>query len=158
MFLRKSQTPCLQNIQVWAYKTCLPDLYWLPVSHRTEQKIATVCCNVILGSAPLYLADLLQLYTPGHILITWALTVTLTLKTAKQSFTRHSGIWWCITTISLAKNGYIAQEIPGQTFNQFFLLQDTASWWFTAVQLRRYLLDKAWTDGQTDTAIPVYHR
>ena len=44
----------------------LVDLYWLPVSHRIEYKIATVCYNVISGSAPQCLADPLQLYTPSR--------------------------------------------------------------------------------------------
>ena len=43
----------------------LADLHWLPVCHRLEYKITTVCYNVILGSAPPYLADFLLLYTPS---------------------------------------------------------------------------------------------
>ena len=39
----------------------LADLHWLPVSHRIKYKIVTVCYNVILGSVPPYLADILQL-------------------------------------------------------------------------------------------------
>ena len=40
----------------------------LCVSQRIEYKIATVCCNVISGSAAPYLADLLQLYVPSNSL------------------------------------------------------------------------------------------
>ena len=46
----------------------LADLHWLPVSHRIEYKIVTVCYNVISGSSPRYLADLFQLYTPSRSL------------------------------------------------------------------------------------------
>ena len=45
----------------------LADLHWLPVSHRIEYKITSVCYNVISGSAPPYLA-VLQLYTPSRSL------------------------------------------------------------------------------------------
>ena len=44
----------------------LADLHWLPLSHRIMYKIATVCHNVILGSAPPYLVALLLLYTPSQ--------------------------------------------------------------------------------------------
>ena len=46
----------------------LANLHWLPVSHRLEYQIATVCNNVISGSAHIYLADILQLYTPSRSL------------------------------------------------------------------------------------------
>ena len=45
----------------------LANLHWLPVSHRIEDKITSVCYNVISGSAPPYLA-VLQLYTPSRSL------------------------------------------------------------------------------------------
>ena len=41
----------------------LVDLHWLLVERRIEYKIATICYNVITGTAPPYLSDSLS-YIP----------------------------------------------------------------------------------------------
>ena len=41
-------------------------LHWLPVTHRIQYKISTICFNSISGTAPQYLSDLLQPYTPAR--------------------------------------------------------------------------------------------
>ena len=41
-------------------------LHWLPVTHRIQYKISTICFNSISGTAPRYLSDLLQPYTPAR--------------------------------------------------------------------------------------------
>ena len=41
----------------------LETAYWLPVTHRIQYKISTICFNSISGTAPQYLSDLLQPYT-----------------------------------------------------------------------------------------------
>ena len=46
----------------------LVDLHWLPVERRTEYKIATIRSNLITGTGPPYLSDLLELYTPSRTL------------------------------------------------------------------------------------------
>ena len=46
----------------------LSDLHWLPVSRRIEYKICTLCYNVVSGTAPPYLSELLHLYTPSRSL------------------------------------------------------------------------------------------
>ena len=46
----------------------LMDLHWLPVERRIEYKIATICYSVITCTAPPYLSDLLELYTPSRTL------------------------------------------------------------------------------------------
>ena len=43
-------------------------LQWLPIEGRIEYKIATICYSVITCTAPSYLSDLLQLYTPSRTL------------------------------------------------------------------------------------------
>ena len=40
--------------------------HWLPVTHRIQYKISTICFNSISGAAPQYLSDLLQPYTPAR--------------------------------------------------------------------------------------------
>ena len=52
----------------------LETLHWLPVTHRAciavthriQYKISTVCFSSISGTAPQYLSDLLQPYTPAR--------------------------------------------------------------------------------------------
>ena len=46
----------------------LADMHWPHLSHKIEYKIATVYYNFISASAPSYLANLLQLYTPSRSL------------------------------------------------------------------------------------------
>ena len=41
----------------------LETLHWLPITHRIQYKISTICFNAISGTAPQYLSDLLQPYT-----------------------------------------------------------------------------------------------
>ena len=44
----------------------LETLHWLPVTHRIQYKISTICFSSISGTAPQYLSDLLQPYTPAR--------------------------------------------------------------------------------------------
>lgn len=46
----------------------LVKLHWLPVSERIKYKTACICYNVVTGSAPAYLSDLVSLYTPSRSL------------------------------------------------------------------------------------------
>ena len=40
------------------------DLHWLPISNRIQYKIALDCFNIVYGTAPQYLSELLHLYSP----------------------------------------------------------------------------------------------
>ena len=57
----------------------LLDLHWLPVEHRMENKLATVCYSMFTCTAPANLSDLLELYPPPppphHALSTPLLTL-----------------------------------------------------------------------------------
>ena len=44
----------------------LETLHWLPVTYRIQYKISTICFNSISRTAPQYLSDLLQPYTPAR--------------------------------------------------------------------------------------------
>ena len=44
----------------------LQTLHWLPVTHRIQYKISTICYNSIYRTAVYYLSDLLQPYTPAR--------------------------------------------------------------------------------------------
>ena len=43
-------------------------LHWLPVKQRIQYKINTLCYKCITGTAPFYLCNCLQLYTPSRAL------------------------------------------------------------------------------------------
>eukprot|EP00745_Piridium_sociabile_P020377 TRINITY_DN313_c0_g1_i4.p1 TRINITY_DN313_c0_g1~~TRINITY_DN313_c0_g1_i4.p1 ORF type:complete len:508 (-),score=73.27 TRINITY_DN313_c0_g1_i4:117-1640(-) len=66
----------------------LAELHWLPISFRVEYKIATICYNIISGSAPPYLQELLQVYTPSRSLRSSADTRTFHLPNRRK---KHQG-------------------------------------------------------------------
>ena len=46
----------------------LQQLYWLPIFERIKYQIACMCYNSVSGSAPSYLSERLQLYSPSPCL------------------------------------------------------------------------------------------
>ena len=58
-------------LRIPRHQRCTPllqQLHWLPVSERIKYKTARMCYNSITGSAPSYLSELLQLYSPSRSL------------------------------------------------------------------------------------------
>ena len=53
-----------------------------PISHF-KYKVACVCCNAITGSGPVYLSELLHVYTPSHPLCSSSDTHTLKIQQYK---------------------------------------------------------------------------
>ena len=43
----------------------LEKLHWLPISQRIKYKVAYMCFSAISGSGPVYLSELLHVYTPS---------------------------------------------------------------------------------------------
>ena len=68
----------------------LETLHWLPVTHRTQYKVSTICFDSISGTAPHYLSDLLQSYTPERQL--WSASETRTFVTPRVN-TKTFGEW-----------------------------------------------------------------
>ena len=69
----------------------LETLHWLPVTHRIQYKISTICFNSISGTAPQYLSDLLQRYTPARQLRSASDTRTfVTLRVNTKTFSERS--------------------------------------------------------------------
>ena len=64
----------------------LVDLHWLPVERRTEYKIATIRSNLITGTGPPYLSDLLELYTPSRTLHSSAVTRIFRIPNRRKRF------------------------------------------------------------------------
>ena len=44
----------------------LHSLYWLPIEQRIEYKLSCLCFKIISHQAPIYLSELLHLYTPSR--------------------------------------------------------------------------------------------
>ena len=44
----------------------LRSLHWLPVHSRIDYKISTLCFNTFTNSSPVYIAQLLSVYTPSR--------------------------------------------------------------------------------------------
>ena len=42
----------------------LMSLHWLPINARIEYKLSVICHSFFLGLSPIYLSDLLSVYTP----------------------------------------------------------------------------------------------
>ena len=50
---------------------CTPlllELHWLPIAQRTKYKAACLCYHVITGTAPRYLSEIFEIYTPSRSL------------------------------------------------------------------------------------------
>ena len=47
----------------------------------------------------------------SHILIIWALNVTLIFKIIAQHFAQHSGFWWCIIMPSVVEKDCVVEKI-----------------------------------------------
>ena len=69
------RAPCHQHCT-----PLLQQLHWLPISERIKYKTACLCYNSITGSAPSYLSELLQLYSPSQSLRSSSATRILKLR------------------------------------------------------------------------------
>ena len=49
-------------------KPLLKQLHWLPIEQRIKYKTACLCYQIITGTAPQYLAELVQIYVPSRSL------------------------------------------------------------------------------------------
>ena len=62
-------------------------LHWLPVKARIDYKIAVICFNTINNpSAPVYLKDLINAYTPNRSLRSAGKNLLSTRKTKLKTF------------------------------------------------------------------------
>ena len=92
----------VQNAVAWlicmAKKTYLDQpilqlLPWLPLRARIQYNISMLCFNVITGTGPQYLSELLHLYTPSRDLHTSADTRILKILRSNSSLVRdHSHV------------------------------------------------------------------
>ena len=64
----------------------LSELHWLPVKQRINYKIGILCFNILSGSAPSYLSELVELYTPSRTLRSSADTRILRIPSCRKKF------------------------------------------------------------------------
>ena len=66
-------------------------LHWLPIRARIQYKISMLCFNVITGTGPQYLSELLHLYTPSRDLRSSAYTRILKIpRSNSKAFGQRS--------------------------------------------------------------------
>ena len=58
---------------------------WFPIQQRIQYKINSLCYNCITGTAPFYLCDCLQLYTPSRTLRSASDTLSLQIPRTRLS-------------------------------------------------------------------------
>ncbi len=64
----------------------LRELHWLPISHRVNFKVLTMCYQCVYGTAPTYLCELVSLYKPKRILRSAQDNLLLTVSSHKTKF------------------------------------------------------------------------
>ena len=64
----------------------LAKLHWLPIAQRINNKISSLCYDVVSDTAPLYLSDFLCLYVPSRSLRSSADTRIFRIPTRKKKF------------------------------------------------------------------------
>ena len=69
----------------------LMSLHWLPINARIEYKLSVICHSFVLGLSPIYLSDLLSVYTSKRNLRTFSDNrISCILKLQKKTFGRRS--------------------------------------------------------------------
>ena len=64
----------------------LEKLHWLPISERIKYKVACMCSSAISASSPVYLSELLHVYTPSRTLRSSSDTRMLEIQQYKRTF------------------------------------------------------------------------
>ena len=77
----------------------LKSLHWLPVEQRIRYKIAVLGFKCVYGSAPGYLQNLVELYTPRRTLISSSDKLTMSIPKVRtlygeRSFRYHCAVEW----------------------------------------------------------------
>ena len=62
----------------------LEKLHWLPISERIKYKVTCMCFSAINGSGPVYLSELLHVYTPSRTLRSSSDTCMLEIQQYKR--------------------------------------------------------------------------
>ena len=71
----------------------LMSLHWLPLKARIEYKLSVICHSFFFGLSPIYLTDLLSVYTPKGNLCSFDNRILCISKLQTKSFLHH--IFFC---------------------------------------------------------------
>ena len=106
------------------HKHCTPllqQLHWLPISEHIKYKTACMCYNSTTGSAPSYLSELLQLYSPSRSLRSSSDTRNIDASTAKLTAFALSPILVLISgTTSPKMSDTLILFLPSKTTSRPF--------------------------------------
>ena len=75
----------------------LMSLHWLPINALIEYKLSVICHSFFLGLSPIYLSDLLLVYTPIEI---YALLLKIKFYVSLNCEQRHLGIAYFLLQLS----------------------------------------------------------
>ena len=115
----------------------LETLHWLPVTHRIQYKISTICFSSIFGTAPQYLSNLLQPYTPARQL--WFASDTRTFVTP------------CVNTKTFGERSFsYAGPSVWNNFPQTLRHSDSTSSFKAALKMHLFNISKLFF-----TALPI---
>ena len=85
----------------------LHSLHWLPIEQRIDYKLSLLCFNIISHQAPIYLSELLHLYTPSLQVRSSTDTRVFripsfrTKSCGQRSFSYHAPIIWNQLSVSV---------------------------------------------------------
>ena len=77
----------------------LMSLHWLPINARIEYKLSVICHSFFLGLSPIYLSDLLLVYTPKRILCSSSDNGILCISNLRKKTFGHRSFSFAAPTI-----------------------------------------------------------
>ena len=77
-------------------KPLLKQLHWLPIEQRIKYKISCLCYQIITGTAPQYLVELVYIYVPSRSLRSSSDDRTFRIPTFKRK--QHGGRAFCFSS------------------------------------------------------------
>ena len=84
-------------------KPFLKQLHWLPIEQRIEYKTSCLCYQIITGTAPQYLADLVQIYVLSRSLRSSSDDRTFRIPHLQKTTARRSGLLFlCCTNLKFS--------------------------------------------------------
>ena len=101
----------------------LHSLHWLPIEQRIEYKLSLLCFKIISHQAPIYLLELLHLYTPSRQLRSSTDTRVFripsfrTKSSGQRSFSYQAPVIWNQLPVAIILPLSILSNLPQKPFS-----------------------------------------
>ena len=119
----------------------LHSLHWLPIEQRIEYKLSLLCFKIISHQAPIYLSELLHLYSPCRQLCsstdTWVFRIPSfqTKSCGQRSFSYQAPVIWNQLPVSVHHSTFVSSF--KSSLKTFLFLKTVSSvslpWYATGV-------------------------